>query len=104
MAEVTVHISSPNDVVVIAYPPDWKLAVVQKRVSEAGAMDPLDAVCSWAVKVKSTGGIKHGMAKAVDWGSTRNELPLSERRALAGDPAAYRSADDLKQKEPDPQS
>lgn len=31
------------------------------------------------------------------------ELPLSERRALAGDPAAYRSADDLKQKEPDPQ-
>ena len=48
--------------------------------------------------------VKHGVAKAVGWGSTRNELPLSERRALAGDPAAYRSADDLKQKEPDPQS
>ena len=103
MAEVTVNISSPNDVVVITYPPDWKLAVVQKRASEAGAMDPLDVACSWAVKVKSTGGIIHGTAKAVCWGNTRNELPLSERRALAGDPAAYRSADDLKQKEPGPQ-
>ena len=30
-------------------------------------------------------------------------LPLSERRARAGDPAAYRSADESKQKEPDPQ-
>lgn len=47
--------------------------------------------------------VKHGVAKAVGWGSTRNELPLSERRALAGDPAAYRCADDLKQKEPGPQ-
>ena len=47
--------------------------------------------------------VKHGLAKSVGWGNTRNELPLSERRALAGDPAAYRSADDLKQKEPGPQ-
>ena len=50
--------------------------------------------------------VKHGLAKDIKldlWGSTRNELPLSERRALAGDPAAYRSADDLKQKEPGPQ-
>lgn len=50
--------------------------------------------------------VKHGLAKDIQldlWGSTRNELPLSERRALAGDPAAYRSADDLKQKEPGPQ-
>ena len=47
--------------------------------------------------------VKHGLAKSVGWGGTRNELPLSERRALAGDPAAYRSADESKQKEPDPQ-
>lgn len=51
--------------------------------------------------------VKHGLAKDIKldpWGSTRNELPLSERRALAGDPAAYRSADESIQKEPDPQS
>ena len=60
----------------------------------------------------SIGGKNIGSAKALKaWGDSFNsggagepELPLSERRALAGDPAAYRPAKWPKQKEPDPQS
>lgn len=62
-----------------------------------------------ATSVGSTGWKNIGNAKALKaWGDSFSgmvdpELPLSERRALAGDPAAYCCADDLKQKEPDPQ-
>ena len=79
----------------------WRCAFVTK---ERGVKLKWVALMECPVRVVE---VKHGLAKDIKldpWGNTRNELPLSERRALAGDPAAYRSADDLKQKEPDPQS
>ena len=54
------------------------------------------------------GGKNVGKAKTLHWGGVREcaspELPRSEQRALAGDPAAYRATNEPKQKEPDPQS
>ena len=86
----------------------WKwMAVFQSKGQWIAFMERDSAVTS----VGNIGGKNIGNAKALKaWGDSFNssgagepELPLSERRALAGDPAAYRSADDLKQKEPDPQ-
>ena len=90
----------------------WQCKFVTK---ERGVKLKWVALMERPVTVTTMGSIgwkNIGSAKALKaWGDSFNssgagepELPLSERRALAGDPAAYRSADDLKQKEPDPQS
>jgi len=87
----------------------WKcMAVFQEKVQWIAFMERDIAVTS----VGNIGWKNVGNAKALKaWGDSFNvggagepELPLSERRALAGDPAAYRSADESKQKEPDPRS
>lgn len=86
----------------------WKcMAVFQAKDQWIAFMERDIAVTS----VGNIGWKNIGNAKVLKaWGDSFNgggagepELPLSERRALAGDPAAYRSADDLKQKEPGPQ-
>ena len=89
----------------------WQYKFVTK---ERGVKLKWVALMECPITVTTMGSIgwkNIGNAKALkSWGDSFNrggagdlELPLSERRALAGDPAAYRSADDLKQKEPDPQ-
>ena len=50
--QVDIRITDPNDTVVVEYPPEWRLKVLEHRVSDdAGSRDPLALQSCIGIKV-----------------------------------------------------
>ncbi len=51
MAQIDVCLTSKDDTVVVSYPPEWDVAVLQKK--SVNSHDPVDMFSTVGIKVKS---------------------------------------------------
>lgn len=49
--QLTINITDPHDTVVVEYPPEWRLKVLEHHVSDSGARDPIALHNSIGIKV-----------------------------------------------------
>ena len=49
--QVDIRITDPNDTVVVEYPPEWRVKIIERRVSDPGTRDPLDLNNTVGIKV-----------------------------------------------------